>query len=982
VSSSRLKSKETSDQKNILNEFTILFLEFFATFNGSSFLLYEENILVQQEDDKERRKLKSGSLDSSDDLLKELEMNQDESSFLRTIKEDYKNITFSKREFRGKLFHLTNTIFEILWEMIQNFYNSSSDYPGMENDSNSENEINQLAYLLEIFLFHLREILGIHFITNISLSMQTSSIKPVQAEKGRKSNLQTPTSKENSSMLLLNKESLHKIIFFLENALKSPNTDRAEPESTAGINKSSLVENLQFVWNLLLKLTMEIQMIETKEKEMYNSLTASSSISFLYLIKKIYALFHKEVLNVFFQLISFQSFYSILNSFHDSTLALSAEEDHLLNVVLSLLEENQNISLGFFQCLLFQAMSDDFGSANTENHSVNWKAISLQLCQECFLYLNNTIQDYRQVHNATMVEFTQNILLIFLAIPFKSEEALTSKETERIIKKENELIDLFSLQKLTNQLVMTQFPAVRNNEENKVASIPWDNSLSEVSTSYGLTMRNINLLIHGFNTKIEENSLRNQQNNLIAVTSTTEKEKSDYFIKYTSKSCFGILSLIQFLFSLYFGHHDHNNLKGSSSLYTFYQSEDQVKYLREALQQLLSTGQWELGIELSNFILLLLKREDELLLRSSQVLNSGGSGSNSPLKKTFSTLIDRSRVSHEQSPPPPLTRQNSTGGMFESQLISLSPTRTALGRTPLKRMNTMDSDFFSLLSPTTSNTPGGLLQRNNSTGMTFSDHSPLPGNSSNEYFQGQLSPLKSSTSKKNLLRINSSYSNPMNSASQPQPQQQQHQHHSPVKKRKETFKNEMIRILSKFKDKLKFDGLLRLPKQYMAIRLLSTQPILLSSSFMNTDSSSPTFSHPFFSNLEIMNLTNLRLSNYNISLSKENDDFEEGDETASVSGTQSHWHEQWILFSFDLISYGTAAEYYSYDFLEVLQYSPLNNSTNDNENNNRREEITSLVSPLSFSRVTKEVSFFSICVVFLRVILILFFSLLDSEDLS
>jgi hypothetical protein len=936
VSSSRLKSKETSDQKNILNEFTILFLEFFATFNGSSFLLYEENILVQQEDEKERRKLKSGSLDSNDDLLKELEMNQDESSFLRTIKEDYKNITFSKREFRGKLFHLTNTIFEILWEMIQNFYNSSSDYPGMENDSNSENEINQLAYLLEIFLFHLREILGIHFITNISLSMQTSSIKPVQAEKGRKSNLQTPTSKD-SSMLLLNKESLHKIIFFLENALKSPNTDRAEPESTAaGINKSSLVENLQFVWNLLLKLTMEIQMIETKEKEMYNSLTASSSISFLYLIKKIYALFHKEVLNVFFQLISFQSFYSILNSFHDSTLPLSAEEDHLLNVVLSLLEENQNISLGFFQCLLFQAMSDEFGSANTENNSINWKSISLQLCQECFLYLHNTINDYRQVHNATMVEFTQNILLIFLAIPFKSEDAIN--------KKKNELIDLFTLQKLTNQLVMTQFPAVRNNEE--------------VSTSYGLTMRNINLLIHGFNTKIEENSLRNQQNNLIAVTSTTEKEKSDYFINYTSKSCFGILSLIQFLFSLYFGHHDHNNLKGSSSLYTFYQSEDQVKYLREALQQLLSTGQWELGIELSNFILLLLKREDELLLRSSQVLNSGGSGSNSPLKKTFSTLIDRSRVSHEQSPPPPpLTRQNSTGGMSESQLISLSPTRTALGRTPLKRMNTMDSDFFSLLSPTTTVTPGGLLQRNNSTGTTFSDHSPLPGNSSNEYFQGQLSPLKSSTSKKNLLRINSSYSNPMNSASQSQPQQQ-HQHHSPVKKRKETFKNEMIRILSKFKDKLKFDGLLRLPKQYIAIRLLSAQPIFLSSSFMNTDSSSASVSHPFFSNLEIMNLTNLRLSNYNISLSKENDDFEEGDETASVSGTQSHWHEQWILFSFDLISYGTAAEYYSYDFLEVLQYSPLNNSPNNNETNNRREEITSLVSPLSFSRVTKEVSFF------------------------
>jgi hypothetical protein len=530
VSSSRLKSKETSDQKNILNEFTILFLEFFATFNGSSFLLYEENILVQQEDEKERRKLKSGSLDSNDDLLKELEMNQDESSFLRTIKEDYKNITFSKREFRGKLFHLTNTIFEILWEMIQNFYNSSSDYPGMENDSNSENEINQLAYLLEIFLFHLREILGIHFITNISLSMQTSSIKPVQAEKGRKSNLQTPTSKD-SSMLLLNKESLHKIIFFLENALKSPNTDRAEPESTAaGINKSSLVENLQFVWNLLLKLTMEIQMIETKEKEMYNSLTASSSISFLYLIKKIYALFHKEVLNVFFQLISFQSFYSILNSFHDSTLPLSDEEDHLLNVVLSLLEENQNISLGFFQCLLFQAMSDEFGSANTENNSINWKSISLQLCQECFLYLHNTINDYRQVHNATMVEFTQNILLIFLAIPFKSEDAIN--------KKKNELIDLFTLQKLTNQLVMTQFPAVRNNEE--------------VSTSYGLTMRNINLLIHGFNTKIEENSLRNQQNNLIAVTSTTEKEKSDYFIKYTSKSCFGILSLIQFFIFLIF----------------------------------------------------------------------------------------------------------------------------------------------------------------------------------------------------------------------------------------------------------------------------------------------------------------------------------------------------------------------------------------------------------------------------------------------
>lgn len=215
--------------------------------------------------------------------------------------------------------------------------------------------------------------------------------------------------------------------------------------------------------------------------------------------------------------------------------------------------------------------------------------------------------------------------------------------------------------------------------------------------------------------------------------------------------------------------------------------EKEVQAVREAVTQLLATGYWEIAAALVEFYLQImdLKSAQDASLQLAQQAAAAAGGGHSPLPPSALSVRSgspsRSVFTFDSMPGTPAPSHHTSGQ--QSPFVMSSSSRGVLGNvTPF------------INSPIHSPNPFDRLRK--START-----PLPP------------PLPTP-------HVNASSNS--NASSRPIPAPPTIPHLSPT--RNDTVKRELSRMLNKIREKMKFDGDVRLPAQYFAVRFLSNSP--------------------------------------------------------------------------------------------------------------------------------------------------------------
>lgn len=326
-------------------------------------------------------------------------------------------------------------------------------------------------------------------------------------------------------------------------------------------------------------------------------------------------------------------------------------------------------------------------------------------------------------------------------------------------------------------------------------------------------------------------------------------------------------------------------------------SEHDLSAWRDCLQRLLSSGHWEIGLALTQFLLHLIELTCDRQSSWYKLVEIFPGSSSTPIPSS-ATSSPRADILPQSTPRAQFNftfspMKTSSSSSLKS-LISPRPSGPALSK----------SKSFKSLPASTSPPPPELLLRTQSQSQLLRQASPAP----------------------------------------PPPPS-----HSPFK-RKDHFRQELQRLVSKFKDKIKFDGNQRFPKQYAAVRLLScavgNEEGMGNWSSETVKSLSILPQHrDFFHRIELFNSLN-----YSINASRQK---EGGEEEELMRGeTEGRWKETWLLFSFDMTSYARAAEYYTDDSLAAL-------SVNHTSSEKEEDKLISLLSPLALGKIIVEVRRYS-----------------------
>jgi hypothetical protein len=663
-----------------IQDFSILLLHYFSCYNGSSLLLYEKNRFTREE------------------LNKEYD----------------KEVPCLVNGWKKSLFQLTKNLLSVIIKMIANVYCSKEEW----SSSEPETTFTYFSYFLEIFLFSLREIIGIHFLMTLTMKWKL---------------LSSSTSLKSSFQL---KQLISSIIYFLRSNDWNENIDYL----------FGLLKMISFLSLRLKGGGMTDHLGPTKEKQPFT-------------MCQVVNLFENEVFSMIVEIVSFQSIHLLFHDSPDLRRLLISEKD-LATSMFSSLSLATRSSCNY----LFSVFNKLFEEVNSSFLSQSDRNLSHRILYHCLVLFMNEIPSFAVVQNQSMLRFLSDSRLWFLSMKFSflqtvenEQKSLTSlsssieqKESSTVnlpvssSPQRERLINILNQNYLSNQL----FSLFQNGDYDITAVVN--------SGSYQKIISSMSHWVSYFRTDI----LRSSCNNDGVMYHPEEGNERDIF-SYLNQSCLAFYSLQRFFLRLCWCHYNSKSDDSSSLSHLLLQileNEQDISFFREALQSLLSCGCWEVGIELSQFMLFLIEALTETTIPSTPSKIAAADVLTSPVGAPHSA----SRHKPSSSP--------GKAGTEQLLLSSFSST----------------SKSFLLSSHAVPASP--------SSPPVMSLLSPRPSTHSRSPFKSSL-PSSSFATSPSVI--------------------------SPLK-RKETFKSEIQRILLKFQDKLKFDGSLRFSKQYLAIRFLTS----------------------------------------------------------------------------------------------------------------------------------------------------------------
>jgi hypothetical protein len=777
-----------SNESVSIQDFSILLLHYFSCYNSSSMLIYGRNLFT---------------CDDPNDS-------------------DKKERSCLVNERKKSLFQLTKDVLLVIIQMIDNVYCSKDEWGSSESIASGETSFTYFSYFLEIFLFSLREIIGIHFIMTV-----TSKLKL----------LSSPNSVYSSSSSSQVKELIKSLIYF--------------------IGSNDWNENIEYLFDLLkmisflsLRIQGEVMMINDNGNTFQKRAFA---------MNQVLELFANEVFSMIVEIVSFQSVYLFFQDSPDHRHLLISEKDLAKDLFVCLSASIRS------SCLYLSSTFDKlFKDMNTASLSQNDRNMSHLILYRCLIAFINEIPSFSFVQNQSMLHFLSDSRLWFLSLKFSFLQTIeeenkdislsSSGEQKETSKTSSSLSSTTRQERLINILyqnyISIQLFSSFQNRESDITAVVKSESCPKMVSS-------MNQWVSYFRTDILCSS-RNKD----SVIDRSDEGNDRHIFFYLNQSCLAFYSLQRFFLRLCLCQRNSKS-DGSSNqlLLQILENEQDITFFREALQSLLSCGCWEVGVELSQFMLFLVENCTEA-----------------------TTTTTPSNISKDGLLPSPIKSPHSTS----RHLQSFSPVKAGPEQPILSSFSSTSKSILlpSLVVPASPSSP-----------PVISLLSPKPSFHTHSPFRSSHPSSSSSASSHSLI--------------------------SPVK-RKETFKSEIQRILSKFQDKLKFDGSLRFSKQYLAVRLLtSSSPVFpVKSSSLLTEEA-----RIFLNKIESLNLINLSVS----------------EEIQMNDDTHKCWSESWLLLSFDMLSFGNIAELFHNDYLEFLQYE-------------KSEQFSSLSSPLTHTRIVEEVN--------------------------
>lgn len=364
-------------------------------------------------------------------------------------------------------------------------------------------------------------------------------------------------------------------------------------------------------------------------------------------------------------------------------------------------------------------------------------------------------------------------------------------------------------------------------------------------------------------------------------------QDEDYWVKYIGTSHHAFNALAIFLLDY---HQNHGCSKDISELQDR-QKEKEVHQLRVCLSQLMNSGYWEIGLQVATWY----QRNHADAIQAIQNANKYGND-----------IAGMSTLSPLASP-----NRSTVGPITPQQTLLLQHQRSTSSYNGVNAMLKFETPFsMGTLSPKRTRSPM---------------RSPHP-----LVTPGGANSLSMSMTGPGLLASSMAITSPT--------------------KRFDTINSELSRIISKFKEKLKFDGNVRLPTRYYAIRFISNAPLMVNPANMASSSNAASSGPISIVKVHSINITNLTGSDgFNIKSSSSN------------NPSNTVWYEQWCIIRFDFSSSLACAEYYQLYLEEfqllIKQQKNKNMSSNSSTGNfyPLTGDLPDLSSPLAFHVLCRQV---------------------------